>query len=112
MNYQQQLKQFITSQHLFTGARITGGVLIPAIILYHYGLLGSMISLPMGALFSALSDPPGPPNHRRNGLKVGLVIYVLMLVIGGLSRHYPWLIAVELVVFGTALSLISIFGAS
>ena len=111
MNYQQQLKQFITSQHLFTGARITGGVLIPAIILYHYGLLGSMISLPMGALFSALSDPPGPPNHRRNGLKVGLVVYVLMLVIGGYSRHYPWLISLELVVFGAALSLISVFGA-
>ncbi|HSB93289.1 MAG TPA: FUSC family membrane protein [Flavitalea sp.] len=111
MNYQQQLKQFITSQHLFTGARITCGVLIPAIILYRYGLLGSMIALPMGALFSALSDPPGPPNHRRNGLKAGLVIYVLMLVVGGFSRHHPWLIAIELVIFGTALSLISIFGA-
>lgn len=111
MNYQQQLKQFITSQHLYTGLRITGGVLIPAVILYNLGLLGAMISLPMGALFSSLSDNPGPVHHRRNGLKAGLVLNVLMIVIGGYSRHHPWLIAGELVVFGIFLSLISVFGA-
>jgi len=111
MNYQQQLKQFITSQHLYTGLRITGGVLIPAVILYQYGLLGPMISLPMGALFSSLSDTPGPINHRRNGLKAGLVINLLMIILGGITRHYPWLVAFELALFGTLLSLISVFGA-
>ena len=110
MNYQQQLKKFITSQHLYTGVRVSGSVLIPSMILFHFGLLGSMIALPMGALFTSLSDNPGPVHHRWNGLKAGVVLNVLMIVFGSLTRHYPWLVTIELAVFGICLSLISVFG--
>ena len=85
--------------------------MIPAIVLFRLGLLGLMINIPLGALFTALSDPPGPPLHRRNGLIASIVLNFSMVLLAGISNPYPWLIGTELVILSFVLSMLSIFGS-
>ncbi len=110
MNYQLELRKFISSQYLYTGLRITAGVIIPALILYHYGMLAGMISIPLGALFVSLTDNPGPISHRRNGMLVAIGVNFLVAVITAYSRVSPFMIGVEIIVFGIFFSLIGIYG--
>ncbi len=110
MNYPLEFRKFISSQHFFTGLRITLAVIIPALILYNFGLLGLMINVPLGALFTGLSDPPGPSLHRRNGLVASISLNVALAYLAGISQPYPLLLGVELVVFAFVLSMLSIFG--
>ena len=110
-DYQLELRRFISSQHLYTGIRVTAGVIIPALILYHFGLLASMTSIPLGASFIGLIDSPGPPQHRRNGMLIGIALNFIMVLIPGLSAFSPLLIGAEIIVFGVFFSLIAIYGA-
>lgn len=105
-----QLKRFLNSQHLYTGLRITAGVLIPAIILYHFGQLGNMMGIPLGALFIALPDNPGPTHHRVNGMTAGIILNFLVLVIAGYSIHSPLLVGVEIAVFSFLFSMFAVYG--
>lgn len=100
MDYQLELRKFISSQYLYTGLRITAGVIIPAALLYHYGLLYGMIGIPLGALFVSLTDNPGPITHRRNGMLLSIGLNFLVAVIAAYSRVSPFMIGVEIVVFG------------
>jgi uncharacterized membrane protein (TIGR01666 family) len=110
MEYQLEFKKFLSSQYLYTGLRITTGVLIPALVLYHFDLLTSMISIPLGALFVSLTDNPGPIRDRRNGMMVSIVLNVLVVLITGYSRVSHFMIGVEIIVFGIFFSLIAVYG--
>ncbi|MFP5042457.1 FUSC family membrane protein [Parasediminibacterium sp. JCM 36343] len=110
MNYQLEIKKFIYGQYVSTGVRMTASVLIPGIILFHYNLLSVMISIPLGALFVALTDNPGPQHHRINGMKASIGLNGLMVVIGGLSHHYHWLIVAQIILFSLFFSLIAVYG--
>lgn len=109
-DYQADLRRFISGQHLYTGIRVTACVIIPAWLLYHFGLLTEMVSIPLGALFVGLTDNPGPLHHRRNGMLLSTALNFLVVLIAGLSRHNAWLIGVEIAFFGISCSIISIFG--
>lgn len=111
MNYPLEFKKFISSQHFYSGLRITLGVMIPAIILFQYGVLGLMVNIVIGALFTGLSDPPGPPLHRRNGLIASITLNVSMALLAGVSNPFPALLGIEIAVLGFILSMLSIFGS-
>jgi uncharacterized membrane protein (TIGR01666 family) len=111
MDYQGQFKKFITSQYLYAGMRITAAFIIPAIILYQNGLLETMMAVPLGALFVSLTDNAGPLQYRRNGMLVSILINFIVVVITGFSRSIPWLIGIEIILFGFIFSSIGIFGA-
>jgi uncharacterized membrane protein (TIGR01666 family) len=111
MDYTREFKKFINSQYLHTGVRVTAGVIIPAVVLYHYGLLAQMMAIPLGALCVSLTDNPGPPHHRRNGVIASIIINFIVAVITGYSHHSPVLVAVEVVVFGLFFTLIGIYGS-
>jgi uncharacterized membrane protein YccC len=110
MDYQLELRKFITSQYLYTGLRITAGVIIPAVLLYHYGMLAGMIGIPLGALFVSLTDIPGPIAHRRNGMLVSIVTNFLIATLATYSRVSIFMIGVEIIVLGMLFSLIAIYG--
>src|SRR3954463_4065103 len=111
MDYQGQFKKFITSQYLYAGMRITAAFIIPAIILYQNGLLATMMAVPLGALFVSLTDNAGPLQYRRNGMLVSILVNFIVVVITGFSRSVPWLIGIEIILFGFIFSSIGIFGA-
>ena len=110
MDYQLQFRKFISSQYLYTGIRTTMGVIIPAFLLFKYGILVDLIALPLGALFVSLTDNPGPIEHRRNGMLIATVLSFIVLVVAGFSRGHPVLIIVELIAFGLIFTLIGVFG--
>jgi len=109
--YNLKLKKFLTSQYVNTGLRITAGVLIPAMLLYHFDLLAVMIGVPLGALFIALHDNPGPLHHRINGMIAGILINFCVLIIAGYSHTSGVLIGVEIVLFTFLFSMFGIYGA-
>ncbi|MEP7257399.1 MAG: FUSC family membrane protein [Flavitalea sp.] len=110
IDYQLEFRRFLSSQHLYTGIRITMGIIIPATILYHFGLLTAMISIPLGASFIGLTDLPGPFQHRRNGMIAGILLNFAIVLITGYSHPYPLLIGIEIIFFGIFLSLIGVYG--
>lgn len=110
MDYTREFRKFISSQYLYAGVRITAGAIIPAMVLNHYDLLTSMMAIPLGALVVSTTDTPGPPQHRRNGMLVSILLNFIIVVIVGLTRHSPWLIGLEIIVFGIFFSLAGIYG--
>jgi uncharacterized membrane protein (TIGR01666 family) len=110
MDYTREFRKFISSQYLYAGVRITAGAIIPALILNHFGLLSSMMAIPLGALVVSTTDTPGPPQHRRNGMLVSILLNFVMVVIVGFSRELPWLIGLEIIIFGAFFSLVGVYG--
>src|SRR5215213_623008 len=104
MDYQLEFRKFIGSQYLYTGLRITAGVIIPAVVLYHYGMLATMIGIPLGALFVSLTDNPGPIAHRRNGMLISIALNFLVAVLATYSRVSSFMIGIEIVLLGIFLS--------
>lgn len=109
-SYTVSLKQFISGQHVSTGLRITVCVLLPAVVLGYYGLLATMMAIPLGALFIALTDQPGPLHHRINGMIAGIFLNCTMVCIAGASAGYEWLLLAEIIVFSFLFALSGIYG--
>jgi uncharacterized membrane protein (TIGR01666 family) len=110
MDYTREFRKFISSQYLYAGVRITAGAIIPALILNHFGLLSHLMAIPLGALVVSTTDTPGPPQHRRNGMLVSILLNFIIVVIVGLTRHSPWLIGLEIIIFGLFFSLVGVYG--
>ena len=109
-DYQIEFRRFISSQHLYTGIRLTFCVILPGWLLYHFGLLSSMTGIPIGALFVGLSDNPGPIHHRLSGMLISSFLNFIIVLIAGLSRVSPALVGLEIIFFGIFCSLIAVFG--
>jgi len=110
MDYQLTFKKIFSSQYLFTGIRITAAAIIPALILYHYNVLGLMTAIPLGALVVGSTDSPGPFAHRRNTILASICINFLVVVITISLKHNPVLIILFIILFGIFFSLIGIYG--
>lgn len=111
MDYQKRFRKFISSQYFYHGLKVATGILIPALLLHRFGLLESMVSLPLGVAITSIVDSPGPPHHRRNGILISLGVNVLILLISGLTKHSDVLIGVNIVIFGILFSMIGVFGS-
>ncbi len=110
MDYAQQFRKFISSQYLYTGVRITAGAVIPALVLHHYGMLTTMMAVPLGALCVGFTDNPGPVQHRRNGIAISIAINFIVALVAGFSRGHAWLIGTEIILFGLFFSLAGVYG--
>ncbi len=110
MDYQLTFKKIFYSQYLFTGIRITAAAIIPALILYHYDVLGLMTAIPLGALVVGSTDSPGPFAHRRNTILASICINFLVVVITISLNHNPVLLTIFIILFGMFFSLIGVYG--
>ena len=108
--YFREVRKFTTSQYWYTGLRITAGVMLPTLVLEHYGWLSEGMPFLWGALFVSISDAPGPINHRRNGLLAAVAINTLVVLITLLIRNYQFLVVGELLLFTFFFSLFGIYG--
>ena len=105
-----RLRKYLNSQNLYTSIRLTAAALLPGVILYHYNLLASAIALPLGAMFTGLTDSPGPLHHRRNSLAISISVNFIIILIAGAIHTYTLLVIVALVVFSFFFSLITVYG--
>lgn len=110
MDYAQEFRKFISSQYLYTGVRITAGAIIPALVLYQYGLLTTMMAVPLGALCVGFTDNPGPIQHRRNGIAASILVNFMVAIVAGYSRDHTWLIGLEIILFGLLFAMAGVYG--
>lgn len=110
MNYTAELKKFATSQYIYSGVRIALAVVIPSIILAYLGLLKQYFLFPLGTIFLALTDLPGPFYRRRNSLIVALGFYFFVSFIAGLLKEYPILVFLEIIVFAIFFTMLGVYG--
>lgn len=110
MNYTAELKRFITGQYIYSGIRIALAVVIPCIVLAQMGLLREFFLFPLGTVFLALIDMPGPFHRRRNALLLGIVCYFLVALMAGMLKDYPVLIIVELTALGLFFTMLGVYG--
>src|SRR4051812_24874209 len=106
-----QIRNFLSSQNLYTGIRLTAAALIPSFILYHNGLLVSMMAVPLGAMFTGLTDNPGPVRHRTNGIVASMILNFVIILITGSLHANPWIVTPAIIFFGMLLSLIAVYGS-
>lgn len=110
MNYTSELKKFVTSQYIHSGVRIALAVVIPSIILAYLGVLKQFFLFPLGTIFLALTDMPGPFHRRRNSLILALFFYFSISLVAGLLKDFPILIFLEIIIFGLFFTMLGIYG--
>ena len=110
MNYASELKKFVTGQYIYSGIRIALAVVIPCIVLAHFGLLKEYFLFPLGTIFLALTDMPGPFHRRRNALVFALASYFFVSIIGGLLKDFPVFIFFELIILSMFFTMLGVYG--
>ena len=110
MNYSSELKNFVTSQYVYSAIRITLATVVPCLVLAHFGILKEYFLFPLGTSFVALTDQPGPFIRRRNALAFAIFCFVLVALIASLVKGILPLVLLEIVVFGMFFSMIGVYG--
>ncbi len=110
MNYATEFKKFATSQYIFSAVRITLAIVMPSIILAHFGLLKEYFLFPLATSFIGLTDQPGPFIRRRNALLLAIVSFTLVGVIASLLKGFPVLVFAEIIIFGFFFTMIGVYG--
>ncbi|WP_034691102.1 FUSC family protein [Kaistella palustris] len=110
MNYATEFKKFATSQYIFSAVRITLAIVVPSIILAHFGLLKEYFLFPLATSFVGLTDQPGPFVRRRNSLLLATVCFLFVSVVASLLQNFPILIYFEIIVLGMFFSMLGVYG--
>jgi uncharacterized membrane protein (TIGR01666 family) len=110
MGQLRRFRKFINGQYLNMGIRVTASVIVPSLILYHFDLLASFISIPLGAMCIGLTDNPGPFHHRKNSLTAAVITNFFVALISGYLNANPFFLVTEIIFFGMFFSLIGVYG--
>ena len=110
MNYATEVKKFATSQSIFSAVRISLAIVVPSIILAHFGLLKEYFLFPLATSFVGLTDQPGPFVRRRNALLLAIISFFVVATIASLVKNFPPLIYLEIIIFGIFFSMIGVYG--
>lgn len=110
MNYSSELKKFLTSQYIYSGARIALAIVIPSIILAQFGLLKEYFLFPLGTSFVGLTDQQGPFIRRRNTLILSIFSFFLIALFASLVKEFPIAVYLEIIIFGFFFSMIGVYG--
>lgn len=110
LNYRAEIHRFITSQNIYSAVRIALAIVIPAMILAHYGLLKEYFLFPLGTSFVGLTDMPGTYHRRRNALILAIITFSLTALTASLLKDWEVMKFAEIVIFGLFFSLIGVYG--
>jgi len=110
MNYSSELKKFLTSQYIYSGARIALAIVIPSIILAQFGLLKEYFLFPLGTSFVGLTDQPGPFIRRRNTLLLSIFSFFLIALFASIIKDFPVAVYLEIILCGFFFSMIGVYG--
>lgn len=110
MTYTSELRKFVTSQYIYSGVRIALAIVIPSIVLAHFGLLKEYFLFPLGTSFVGLSDQPGPFIRRRNTLIMAAFSFFFVACIASTFKSIPVLVYLEIIFFGIFFTMIGVYG--
>ncbi len=109
-DYLREARKFTTSQYWNTGVRITTGVMLPTLLLEHFGLLAVGMPFLWGALFVSITDAPGPIHHRRNGLLAAVAFNSITVLVTTSLHDYQAFLIIEIILLSFFYSMFGIFG--
>ncbi len=110
MNYAAELKKFVTGQYIYSGFRIALSIVIPCLILAHFGLLKTYFLFPLGTSFLGLTDMSGPFIRRRNALLFAIFCFFFVSITAGFLKDYPFFIFLEILIFGIFFTMLGVYG--
>lgn len=110
MNYATELKKFATSQSIYSAVRISVAIVLPSLILAHFGLLKEYFLFPLATSFVGLTDQAGPYIRRRNALILAIVSFFIVALVASSIKNYPLLIYPEIIIFGIFFTMIGVYG--
>lgn len=111
MNYAKEFQKYTSSQYIYSAIRITLAIVIPSIILAHFGLLKEYFLFPLGTSFVGLTDMPGPYNRRRNSLLLAVLCFTFVEVTAGIFQTVTVLQYTEIIIFGLFFTLLGVYGS-
>lgn len=110
MNYATELKKFATSQSIYSAVRISLAIVLPSVILAHFGLLKEYFLFPLATSFVGLTDQAGPFIRRRNALIVATISFFIVSIAASFLKSYPLLIYPEIIIFAIFFTMIGVYG--
>lgn len=110
MNYTAELKKFVTSQYINSGVRVALAIVVPSVILAHFGLLKEYFLFPLGTSFVGFADQPGPFVRRRNALILSALSFSFAALLASLLKDFLILKFLELFIFGILFTMIGVYG--
>ena len=110
MKYATELKKFASSQSIYSAVRISLAIVLPSIVLAHFGLLKEYFLFPLATSFIGLTDQAGPFIRRRNALILAIVSFFSVALIASFLKNFPFLIYPEIIVFSIFFTMIGVYG--
>ncbi|HEY0299331.1 MAG TPA: FUSC family membrane protein [Arachidicoccus sp.] len=105
-----EVRKFMNGYYLYFGLRLAFAVLLPSIILYHYGILNQYILVPFGTLMLGLTDVMGALQRRVGALLIGTASFFVCALLAGFSRNMLGLQLPVLILLAFTCSLIGLYG--
>ncbi len=106
----QEIKYFFFGQNFTDGLRTTVAILLPALIFAWYDHLELGVLLSIGALCASITDFPGPPVHKRNGMLICCLSIFLVAFITGFARMHVLVLGLEILLFSFFFSMLAVYG--
>jgi uncharacterized membrane protein YccC len=110
LNTYGEFKKFINGYYWYAGLRKAFVVLLPSIVLYHFGRLDSWIMMPLGASMVGLSDVVGAMQRRVTSMLLIIAYAFVAALLAGYTRDFFWLSLLVLIVLSFVGSLIGVYG--
>lgn len=110
MNYATELKKFASSQAIYSAVRISLAIVLPSVILAHFGLLKEFFLFPLATSFIGLTDQAGPFIRRRNALIFAIASFFFVAVVASFLKDFPFLIYPEIIIFSIFFTMIGVYG--
>lgn len=110
MNYATELKKFASSQSIYMAVRVSLAIVLPSVILAHFGLLKEYFLFPIATSFVGLTDQPGPFIRRRNALILAIICFFIVSLVASSIKNFPLLIYPEIIIFGILFTMIGVYG--
>ncbi|HEX8327393.1 MAG TPA: FUSC family membrane protein [Hymenobacter sp.] len=106
-----RLHYFFSGQHFSDGVRTTLAILLPALLLTQLGHFDIGLTVSTGAVCVSVTDTPGPPTHRRNGMLAALALVLLTTLLTGVASASVWLLGLEVGVLAFLFTMFLVWGA-
>lgn len=112
MRYTHELQKFLYSQHLFSGLRISLGILLPAVVLL-FGFDNHQLgfTLASGAIAASVVDLPGPLKYKHNEMLACAFLGFLSALATGIATYSDFTLWLTVVPLTFVLSMIVMLGA-
>lgn len=112
MRYSVEIRKFLYSQHLFSGLRISLGIVLPGIVmLFVFDAQALAFTVASGAIAASVVDLPGPLKYKHNEMLACSVLGFLSALVTGIATANPLTLWLTVVPLTFVLSMIVMLGA-